>query len=80
MRIGAHVLFGEGIGLAFACWSKALLYGSLGKYELAIEAAHQVVALPHELGAPTWGALVETIEAASRCRDKKSSARKPSKG
>ncbi|MDT5186437.1 MAG: hypothetical protein QOI29_4595, partial [Mycobacterium sp.] len=58
---------GEGIGLAFACWSKALLYGSLGKYELAIDAAHQVVALPHELGAPTWGALVETIEAASRC-------------
>jgi DNA-binding CsgD family transcriptional regulator len=58
---------GEGIGLAFASWSKALLYGSLGKYELAIDAAHQVVALPHELGAPTWGALVETIEAASRC-------------
>jgi DNA-binding CsgD family transcriptional regulator len=58
---------GEGIGLAFACWSKALLYGSLGKYELAIDAAHHVVALPHELGAPTWGALVETIEAASRC-------------
>ena len=58
---------GEGIGLAFASWSKALLYGSLGKYELAIDAAHQIVALPHELGAPTWGALVETIEAASRC-------------
>jgi len=55
---------GEGIGLAFAAWSKALLYGSFGKYELAIDAAHQVVALPHELGAPTWGALVETIEAA----------------
>jgi DNA-binding CsgD family transcriptional regulator len=58
---------GEGIGLAFANWSKALLYGSLGKYELAIDAAHQVVALPHELGAPTRGALLETIEAASRC-------------
>ena len=58
---------GEGIGVAIAGWSKALLYTSLGKYELAIDAAHQTIVAPQELGACTWGALVETIEAASRC-------------
>lgn len=70
---------GEGIGLAFASWSKALLYGSLGKYELAIDAAHQVVALPHELGAPT-GDRSSRPSRPPAAADKKSSPRKASKG
>jgi DNA-binding CsgD family transcriptional regulator len=58
---------GEGIGAAYTGWLAALLYNALGKYELALDAAHPIGANPGEFGAATWGALVETIEAATRC-------------
>jgi DNA-binding CsgD family transcriptional regulator len=58
---------GEGIGVAFTGWLGGLLYNALGKYELAFDAAHPIGANPGEFGTATWGALVETIEAATRC-------------
>jgi DNA-binding CsgD family transcriptional regulator len=58
---------GEGIGAAYTGWLEALLYNALGKYELASDAAHPIGADSGEFGTATWGALVETIEAASRC-------------
>lgn len=58
---------GEGIGSAYTGWLAALLYNALGKYELALAAAHPICLNLGEFGTATWGALVETIEAATRC-------------
>jgi DNA-binding CsgD family transcriptional regulator len=57
---------GEGIGLAFIGWVKAVLLNGLGRYEDALAVAEQATEYPQEMGAPTWGALVELIEAATR--------------
>ncbi len=58
---------GEGIGTAYTGWLGGLLYNALGKYELALDAAQPIAANSGEFGTATWGALVETIEAAARC-------------
>ena len=57
---------GEGIGLAFIGWVKAVLLNGLGRYEDALAVAEQATEYPQEMGAATWGALVELIEAATR--------------
>jgi DNA-binding CsgD family transcriptional regulator len=58
---------GEGAGAAYTGWLGGLLYNALGKYELALDAAHPIGEAPGEFGTATWGALVETVEAAMRC-------------
>jgi DNA-binding CsgD family transcriptional regulator len=57
---------GEGIGLIFTGWAKAVLSNGLGRYGDALAAATQATEHPQEMGAPTWGALVELVEAAIR--------------
>ncbi|GAA3044971.1 LuxR family transcriptional regulator [Pseudonocardia yunnanensis] len=60
---------GEGIGVAYAHWTAAVLYAGLGRYEDALAAAGQVTEHPHEMGVSTWGSLVELVEAATRTGD-----------
>jgi hypothetical protein len=57
---------GEGIGLTVAGWAQAVLYNSLGRYHDALTVALRPPAIFQEMGASTWGALVEVIEAAAR--------------
>ena len=57
---------GEGMGLTVSQWVTAALYNGLGRYEDAFGAAEQAVEEPHELWFSLF-ALVELIEAASRC-------------
>jgi ATP/maltotriose-dependent transcriptional regulator MalT len=57
---------GEGIGVTYTGWVRALLYNSLGRYEDALAAAEQADVVPAETGLASRGALVELIEAASR--------------
>jgi DNA-binding CsgD family transcriptional regulator len=57
---------GEDNGLVFTSWTQSLLYNSLGKYHDALAAAQKVTKHAQEFGLPTWGALVETVEAATR--------------
>ncbi|MFE0438766.1 ATP-binding protein [Streptomyces nigra] len=56
---------GEGSGINFAEWSKALLYNGLGKYELAVAAAEISVAYDKDLANNCW-CLPELIEATAR--------------
>jgi DNA-binding CsgD family transcriptional regulator len=57
---------GEGIGLSVTEWASAVLYNGLGRYDEAAAAARPASERPHDLGTSNW-ALVELIEAASRC-------------
>lgn len=57
---------GEGIGLSVTEWASAVLYNGLGRYDEAMAAARPASDRPHDLGTLNW-ALVELIEAASRC-------------
>jgi DNA-binding CsgD family transcriptional regulator len=57
---------GEGIGLVFAEWARAVLYNGHSRWQDALAAAQAATEHRRELGAPTWGALVELVEAATR--------------
>ncbi|GAA3071274.1 LuxR family transcriptional regulator [Pseudonocardia yunnanensis] len=58
---------GEGFGLIVSYRAKALLCNSLGRYEDALAAAeHAENVCPQASGMPTWGTLIELIEAAGR--------------
>ncbi|MBO0850274.1 MAG: AAA family ATPase, partial [Pseudonocardia sp.] len=59
-------LRGEGIGLAVVAWTTALLRNGLCRHQDALVAARQATERGPESGMPTWGSLVELVEAASR--------------
>jgi DNA-binding CsgD family transcriptional regulator len=56
---------GEGEGLSFVHWARAVLYNGLGRYEHALAAAQQATSYPPSLWFGNW-ALAELIEAAAR--------------
>ena len=56
---------GEGEGLSFVHWARAVLYNGLGRYERALTAAQQASGYPPSLWFGNW-ALAELIEAAVR--------------
>ncbi|MEV0210506.1 AAA family ATPase [Streptomyces sp. NPDC050788] len=56
---------GEGIGINFAEWAKALLYNGLGNYDLALSACRNAVAYDRDVASLCWS-LPEMIEAAVR--------------
>jgi len=56
---------GEGEGLSFVYWARAVLYNGLGRYEHALAAARQATSYPPSLWFGNW-ALAELIEAATR--------------
>ena len=56
---------GEGLGVQFAEWSRAVLYNGLGRYDEALEAAREASTDTPELFIAAW-ALPELIEAATR--------------
>ena len=58
---------GEGEGLTFALWAKAVLCNSLGRYSEALAAARQASEDSHVQWFSTW-ASAELIEAAARSR------------
>jgi hypothetical protein len=58
---------GEGEGLTFALWARAVLCNSLGRYGEALAAARQASEDSHVQWFSTW-ALAEVIEAAARSR------------
>ena len=58
---------GEGLGITIAAWATALLNNGLGRYEDALAAAEQASEATPGLSISDW-ALVELIEAATRCR------------
>jgi DNA-binding CsgD family transcriptional regulator len=58
---------GEGEGLTFALWARAVLCNSLGRYGEALAAARQASEDSHVQWFSTW-ALAELIEAAARSR------------
>jgi DNA-binding CsgD family transcriptional regulator len=57
---------GEGFALSTTELVSGIMFNGLGRYEEALAAVHQAVERS-EMGALTW-ALVELIEAATRCR------------
>ncbi len=59
---------GQGFAAAWARWSTAILYNSLGRYEEAAAAARQVGAADVDPWTAAW-ALPELIEGASRAGD-----------
>jgi DNA-binding CsgD family transcriptional regulator len=58
-------LRGEGIGIAIAEWTNAVLNNGLGNYEKAMQAARRASACSVEMVVPGWAA-VELVEAAVR--------------
>ena len=56
---------GEGLGVQFAGWARAVLYNGLGRYDEALEAAREASTDTPELFIAAW-ALPELIEAAAR--------------
>lgn len=56
---------GEGFGVQWAYWARAILYNGLGRYDDALVAAHRASEDTPELFVSSW-ALVELIEAATR--------------
>jgi DNA-binding CsgD family transcriptional regulator/tetratricopeptide (TPR) repeat protein len=56
---------GEGVGITFAEWAKALLHNGLGQYDKALAAAERATAYEADPGSTIWAA-VELIEAATR--------------
>ena len=65
---------GEGVGVNFVQWARALLRNGLGRYDAAYEAARDGAAVPLELGVPQW-ALAELVEAAARSGETRAAAR-----
>ncbi|MCX5280941.1 MULTISPECIES: LuxR family transcriptional regulator [unclassified Streptomyces] len=57
---------GEGIGITFAEWAKALLFNGLGRYEEAVAAGQNATSYDKDLAALCWP-LPELVEAAARC-------------
>jgi DNA-binding CsgD family transcriptional regulator len=64
---------GEGMGLAFADWTTAVLYNGLARYEEAQAAAQRVTDDPNELRCSAW-ALAELVEASSRTGERERGA------
>lgn len=58
--------YGQGTGLTTALACNAILLNGLGHHDLALAAAREAAENQQEFGAPRW-ALVELIEAATRC-------------
>jgi DNA-binding CsgD family transcriptional regulator len=56
---------GEGVGLTYVQWARAVLYNGLGRYHEALTAALEAVHDRHEFRFSAW-VLVELIEAAAR--------------
>lgn len=56
---------GEGVGITFAEWARALLYNSLRRYSDALCAAQRATEYLPDLGSAIWP-LVELVEAAVR--------------
>jgi DNA-binding CsgD family transcriptional regulator len=56
---------GEGMGLAVAEWTTAMLHNGLARYDVVLEAASRVVEDPHELWFRPL-TMLELIEAATR--------------
>jgi DNA-binding CsgD family transcriptional regulator len=65
---------GEGVGVNFVQWARALLRNGLGRYDAAFEAARDAAAVPLELGVPQW-ALAELVEAGVRSGETGAAAR-----
>jgi DNA-binding CsgD family transcriptional regulator len=61
---------GEGIGVSTTQWVTALLNNGLGRYEIALVAAQQVIDPPRKLDATVNLVLPELIEAAVRTGNK----------
>jgi hypothetical protein len=59
------ILRGEGVGITFAEWAKALLNNGLGQYHKAAAAAQRACSYDDDLGSLLWP-TVELIEAAAR--------------
>ncbi|MFD7111003.1 AAA family ATPase [Streptomyces microflavus] len=62
---------GEGVGITFAHWANALLYNSLGRYDMAFAAAQQACRSTADQGESIW-AFSELAEAASRVGERAS--------
>jgi DNA-binding CsgD family transcriptional regulator len=56
---------GEGVGITFAEWARAVLHNGLGQYHRAAAAARRVTAFDIDLAPVSWS-LVELIEAGAR--------------
>jgi hypothetical protein len=56
---------GEGVGITFAEWARAVLHNGLGQYHRAAAAARRVTAFDIDLAPVSWS-LVELIEADAR--------------
>lgn len=61
---------GEGVGITFADWARAVLHNGLGRYDDALAAARNAAAYSADPGSLIWPS-VELVEAAVRtgCRD-----------
>ena len=70
---GAVTERGEGVGLTFASWCRALMYNGLGRYQEAQSAASDATGNLLELGSPQW-ALGELVEAAVHSGDRDTAA------
>jgi DNA-binding CsgD family transcriptional regulator len=57
---------GEGEGITFAQWAKAVLYNGLGRYPEALAAAGCAAEFDVDLGSQVW-VWPELVEAAARC-------------
>ncbi|MFD3974647.1 AAA family ATPase [Streptomyces cyaneofuscatus] len=62
---------GEGTGVTFAHWASAVLYNSVGRYDMAFSAAQQACRTAGEQIETIW-AFSEMAEAASRLGDRSS--------
>jgi hypothetical protein len=56
---------GEGVGITFAQWARAILNNGLGHYDAAAAAAQHACSYDDDLGSLIW-VTAELIEAASR--------------
>jgi DNA-binding CsgD family transcriptional regulator len=65
---------GEGVGITFAEWAKALLSNGLGHYHQALAAAQHACSYDDDLGSLLWPTL-ELIEAAARAGRAEAAAR-----
>jgi DNA-binding CsgD family transcriptional regulator len=65
---------GEGAGITFAEWARAVLNNGLGHYQKAFAAARRATAYEADLGSLIWP-VVELIEAAARSGMRESAAR-----
>jgi DNA-binding NarL/FixJ family response regulator len=58
---------GEGAGVAYIEWTRAMLFNSVSRYQDAREAAREAAAMRHPLDSGSAWGLVELVEAAARC-------------